>query len=180
TENLVVSATVEDESGQSVSARRTVRVHPADVHVGIIPHGYLMEKDHPFTFEVVAVTPTDELAANVPVDVTMRQDYWTSIKRQGPGGRVYWDYKREEIVKGGVCTGKTDATGKLTCQYTPDKGGSIRLRAEGKDKKGRKTASSTWFWVTGDPDYYGGRSGQDNQVSVISEAAELESGTTAT
>ncbi len=178
TENLIISATVDDESGQSVSARRTVHVHPADFHVGLIPRGYLKEKDQMFTYEVVAISPADKAVEGVEATVSMVQDYWYSVKRKGPGGRIYWDYKREEIKKDNVCNGRTDANGRLTCQYTPEKGGSIRLRVQAKDNKGRKVRASTWFWVVGDPNYYGGRSNQSNQVSLMTEAPEVEAGTT--
>ncbi len=178
-EDLVVSATVEDKSGQAVSARRTVRVHPAAFHVGLVPHGYLKEKDKLFSFDAIAVSPTDEPMAGVPLNVSLYQEYWYSVKRQGPGGRMYWDYQRELIEEQSVCAGKTDSAGLVRCQYTPKKGGSLRLRVQAKDKAGREVRASTWFWVTGDPDYYGSR-GDRNQVGVVAEAPEVEAGETAT
>ncbi|MEO0812035.1 MAG: MG2 domain-containing protein, partial [Myxococcota bacterium] len=71
-ENLVVSATVDDESGQSVSARRTVLVHPADIHVGLVPKGYIKDVGKTFSFDVVSVTPDDQPASGVTVSVGSR------------------------------------------------------------------------------------------------------------
>jgi alpha-2-macroglobulin len=174
-ERLVVSGTVDDASGQSVSARATVRVHPATLHVGIAPNGYLKEAGKVFTYDVVAVTPTDDAASGVAITVSAYQDYWSSVKRQGPGGRVYWDYHREEIHLDDVCKGKSDARGVLTCQFTPKKGGDIRLRAEASDKKGRRVSASAWFWIVGDPDYYGARS-DTNQVGLVAESPKVAPG----
>ncbi|MFC1610905.1 alpha-2-macroglobulin, partial [Myxococcota bacterium] len=178
-ENLIVSATVEDESGQSVSNRRTVRVHPAAFHAGLIPHGYLKEKDKLFSFEAVAVSPTDEPVAGAKLNVSTYQIYWYSVKRKGPGGRMYWDYKREVIEEDNICSGTTDSSGKISCQYTPRKGGSLRLRIQGQDKRNRKVKASSWFWVTGDPDYYGGRADRGNQVGIMAEAPQVAVGDTA-
>ncbi|MEE8408738.1 MAG: alpha-2-macroglobulin family protein, partial [Myxococcota bacterium] len=104
---------------------------------------------------------------------------WYSVKRKGPGGRMYWDFRRELIDEKNICTGTTDDQGKIKCQFTPRKGGSLKLRVVAKDNKGRRVRASTWFWVTGDPDYYGGRSDRGNQVGLMSEAPEVEVGTTA-
>lgn len=178
-ENLIVSATVDDASGQSVSAATTVDVHPASFYVGIDPKGYLREKGKLFTYEVVVVSTTDQPLGGVEVTVNGEQESWFSVKRKGPGGQMYWDYEHQKNKMPAVCTGKTDANGKLTCQYTPEKGGSLRLRAVAKDEKKREVRSSSWFWVTGDPDYYSGRSDGGNQVSIMPEKPELEAGETA-
>lgn len=177
-ENLVVSATVDDESGQSVSARRTVLVHPADIHVGIVPKGYIKDVGRVFSFDVVSVTPEDAPASGVTVQVGARQERWYSVKRQGPGGRMYWDWRKEIIENDEVCKGKTDENGRLKCQFTPKKGGSLRLIASAQDRKNRKVVASAWYWVVGDPEYYGGRS-NENRVSVFTEKPEFEVGETA-
>ncbi len=177
-ENLVVSATVDDESGQSVSSRRTVLVHPAEVHVGIVPKGYIKDVGRVFSFDVVSVTPDDQPAAGVTVKVGSRQERWYSVKRQGPGGRMYWDWRKEVLENDEVCTGRTDENGVLKCQFTPKKGGSLRLVASATDRKKRKVVASAWYWVVGDPNYYGGRS-NENRVSVFTEKPEFEAGETA-
>ncbi|MEM6274660.1 MAG: MG2 domain-containing protein [Myxococcota bacterium] len=178
-ENLVLSATVDDESGQSVTSRRTVVVHPASVHVGLITKGYIKESGRRFTFEAVAVNTDDSPASGVDITIGSQQSRWYSVRRKGPGGRMYWDYKQETFEDDEVCQGTTNADGKITCQLKPKRGGSLRLIASAKDKQGRDVKASGWYWVVGDPSYYGGRSDGQNQVSVFSEKPEVEVGETA-
>ncbi len=178
-EKLIVSATVDDASGQSVSSQTTVSVHPASFYVGIDPKGYLREKGKLFSYDVVVVSTTDQPLGGVEVAVNGEQERWYSVKRKGPGGLMYWDYQHESKKMPAICTGKTDANGILTCQYTPEHGGSLRLRVSAKDEKKREVRASSWFWVTGDPDYYSGRSDGGNQVAIMPEKPELEAGETA-
>jgi len=178
-ENLVIGATVDDTSGQSVSATTTVQVHPASFHVGLKPHGYLKDKGKVMTYEVIAVSPEDRPFAGARVTVSSVQDVWYSVQRKGGGGRMTWDYRHETLTNDSICSGVTNNDGVLTCQYTPKKGGSLRIRAAAKDQKGRETRASTWFWVTGDDDYYGGRTDGENQVGIMSDTPEVAAGTTA-
>lgn len=174
-ERLIVSATVDDANGQSVSARKAVRVHPAALHVGILPHGYLKDLGQRFTYEVVAVSNADDALDDVEVTVESVQDYWYSVQRKGPSGHMYWTSAREEIKQAEVCKGKTDSQGKLACQFMPTKGGSLRLRVRAQDKQGRVVNASEWFWITGDASYYGGRE-NTHEVGVIPDAEEVDAG----
>lgn len=178
-ETLIIGATVDDASGQSVSATTRLRVHPADLHVGLVGRGYLKEVGKLFSFDAVAVDLADDAAAGVELRVSAHQDVWHSVQRRGPGGRMYWEYQRGTLDTPDLCRGKTDARGVLACQFTPAKGGSLRLRVEATDSRGRVVRASTWFWVVGDPDYYGSRSDSGNEVGLIPEARELEAGQTA-
>ncbi|MEO1332510.1 MAG: MG2 domain-containing protein [Myxococcota bacterium] len=178
-ENLVLSATVDDESGQSVTSRRTVIVHPASVHVGLITKGYIKESGRRFTFEAVAVNTDDSPASGVDIKIGSQQSRWYSVRRKGPGGRMYWDYKQETFDDDEICRGKTNADGKITCQFKPKRGGSLRLMASANDRQGREVRASGWYWVVGDPSYYGGRADGQNQVSVFTEKPEVEVGETA-
>lgn len=175
-ESLIISGTVEDANGQSVSHTATVNVHPAAFHVGFLRRGYLKEKGKTLTFEVVGLSNADELVSGQAIEVVAEQEIWESVKRLGPGGGYYWTYNQRALPTKTVCKGATDDRGLLACQFIPQHGGSLKLVARAQDNKGRTVQASTWYWITGDEEFYGARSDSENSVTVMPESYDVESG----
>lgn len=174
-ERLTINAQVDDVNGQSVSRQTRVELFGAGVLAGVEVERYLVEAKTGLPVTVVTVTPDDHIAANVPVVVRTRQTSWRSVRRAGPGGGLYWTSER--VVENDVerCRGTTGADGRFSCAVTPERGGSLQIVATATDAKGRTAQGSSWHWIWGDPDYWGG-SDDTPTVSLLFERGEVEAG----
>ena len=91
---------VEDVSRQAVANRASLVVHPAPWYVGLRRPSYFLEQKAGLKTEVVAVNIDGTVAPGVPVDVTLTQVQWTSVRRAEGNGFYTWDTERREIPAG--------------------------------------------------------------------------------
>jgi hypothetical protein len=177
-ERIGVTAQVDDANGQSVTRAVSADLFGAEVLAGVMVPKYLVEADSELPITVVAVTPDDRAAADVPVVVRTRQTSWRSVRRAGPGGGFYWSSERvveDDVVR---CRGRTGEDGRFSCTMRPRQGGSLQIVAAATDAKGRTAEGSSWHWVWGDKNYWGDAT-DSPRATVLFERGEVEAGTPA-
>ncbi len=141
TQQFTLEATVTDISNQSISGRARITVFPSTVLVGIKPEKYVGMAAQPQT---VGVFTTDWDSAPVPnqtVTVKVTEVAWL----QDPS-TLEWAQKRT-LVKEERLT--TDAEGKATFTFTPERGGLFEISAETRDPRERVATSRFTLWVQG-------------------------------
>src|SRR4029450_7409129 len=91
---------VEDVSRQHIANRASVTVHPAAWYIGLRRPGYFLDQKSGLKTEVVAVRVDGTTAPGVPVDVTLTQVQWTSVRRAEGNGFYTWDTQRRDVPAG--------------------------------------------------------------------------------
>jgi uncharacterized protein YfaS (alpha-2-macroglobulin family) len=136
--SVVAEARVQDVNRQTLAARATLLVHPADVYVGLKPARTFVQKGQPFDLSVV-VTDIDGKAL-AGRDVTLRLVRLDYVYEEGE-----WKQKdsdaQEQTVKSGA-----DAVG---VRLPTKDGGSYRLTARVRDEHERPNESELSLWVAG-------------------------------
>jgi alpha-2-macroglobulin len=167
---------VEDVSRQRLANRASVTVHPAPWYVGIRRPGYFIEQKDGLQTEIVAVALDGTPAAGVPVEVTLTQIQWISVRRAEGGGFFTWDTERREIP-----AGKWEVTtaGEPVALSIPfENGGYFMLEARGRGEDGRSAVTRTSFYVLG-AGYTAWRRHDHNRIDLVPERQTYRPGETA-
>lgn len=172
--NIRAIATVFDQSEQGISAAATVLAHPSDAYVGIGWGNYFGKIDEPYTVNLVSLTPERTPIANQPITVEVVETRWER-QTSGQGG---WVEKEYPVTDGTVTT---DSEGKATYSFTPEKGGSYRVRAITRDALERYSSSSRRVYVpSGERVYWSNPSARaGSSVALIRDQDSYKPGDTA-
>lgn len=165
-----------DVAGFVQTVRTQVPLWSADVLLGIKTKSWIATG--PTNVEIVAVSPTGERRAGVPVslDVLTRKAF--SHRKRVVGG--FYSYDSRFVTERGdtVCSGVTDEAGVLVCTVTPASTGDFYFEARTTDSAGRSSRAHRMVWVAADaPAWFGGR--DDDRVDVLPEKKRYEAGETA-
>jgi hypothetical protein len=167
---------VEDVSRQHIAGRSTLIVHPAPWYIGLKrPSQFVRERDG-LTTAVVAATPDGKPAVGVPVELTLVQQQWNSVRRTEGNGFYTWDVERKEIDRGHftVTTGAEPVA--LTAPLA--EGGSYVLRATAKDDQGHIATTRMSFYVLGSG-YTAWARYDHNRIDLVPEKDTYRPGETA-
>ena len=148
TQVFTISATVQDQSAQTVAASTNVTVHPASWYAGISTDSYIAKAGEPEQVRLVTVDVESTIAPHRPVTVRAFEQRWVTTKKGGTGGSRYYDSELVE-TEIEVLTATTNAAGEASIAFTPPVSGTYRLVAESVDDEGRIARSSTYLWVSG-------------------------------
>lgn len=148
------NGSVRDLNNQTWSAASSFVVHPSSVYVGMKMKRPFVEKGQPIKVDLVRVNLEGEPAPG-EVEVVATQ--------------TYGDKKDKQTCKVQL----TDATPK-TCEFKSDKGGTYRVSATTRDKRGRKNQSEMTVWVSGGKTLPKNRNVSKETVELIPDKAEYE------
>jgi alpha-2-macroglobulin len=139
---------VEDVSRQHIANRAAAIVHPANWYVGVRRIPYFAEQKSGIKTEIVAVGLDAVPVAGVPVELTLTQIQWQSVRRAEGGGFYAWDTERKEIPIGSwtVTTGEQP----VPFETTLPSGGNFLLTATGRGEGGRYATTRMSFFALGD------------------------------
>ncbi|HEX6973571.1 MAG TPA: MG2 domain-containing protein, partial [Vicinamibacterales bacterium] len=167
---------VEDVSRQHIANRTSMTVHPAPWYIGVRKPGYFLEQKNGLKTEVIAVGLDGSAVAGVPVQVTLTQVQWTSVRRAEGNGFYTWDTERKEVPAGSWTV--TTATDPVPLDIPFASGGYFVLQAVGTTGDGRKAITSTSFYVLGDG-YTAWARYDHNRIDLVPERKSYKPGDTA-
>ena len=167
---------VEDVSRQHIANRASLTVHPAPWYVGVRRPSYFLEQKDGLTSQVVSVGLDGNAVAGVPVDVTLTQVQWTSVRRAEGNGFYTWDTQRREVPAGTWHV--TTATEPVPLDITFASGGYYILEARGRGEDGRFALTRTSFYVLGDG-YTAWARFDHNRIDLVPERQTYKPGDTA-
>jgi alpha-2-macroglobulin len=145
-ETVTIEATINDESGQYISGRTDVLVHPSEVYVGVRTTEYFGQENKPFTTEVITVSPQSDFIDGQAVNLTLIERRWEREEIEGQFGRYTWAQREIKVETVRVTS---DDTGRASYDFTPPNAGIFVIQATTYDRQERLHQSSTQMWVTG-------------------------------
>ncbi|MEX1127659.1 MAG: alpha-2-macroglobulin family protein, partial [Vicinamibacterales bacterium] len=167
---------VEDASRQHIANRASITVHPAPWYIGVRRPSYFLEQKSGLKTEVVAVGLDGVPVAGVPVDVTLTQIQWTSVRRAEGNGFYTWDTERK-IIPAGKWT-LTTAGEPVPLDVPFANGGYFVLEATGRGDDGRFAVTRTSFYVLG-AGYTAWQRFDHNRIELVPERQTYKPGETA-
>ena len=173
-ESVTIEATINDESGQYISGRTSILVHPSEVYVGVRTTQYFGEENKPFTAEIITVSTDSEPINGQSVELKLVERRWEREEIEGQFGRYNWTQRDIEVETVRVTT---DETGRATYDFTPPNAGIYLIQAATRDRKERLHQSSTQMWVTGNGRVWWGQ--PTNTIDLIADKDSYVAGDTA-
>lgn len=166
-----------DASGEWLTTTSYLRLHPAAVHVGIRPDGWVGSTSQ-LRFRVVVLDLDGKPAPRHDVKVSLFQSSYHSYRKRLIGGFYAYESTRETRRLDATCAGRTDAKGLLSCEVAPGVSGQVLLRAETRDAAGRLAGATTSTWVAGADDWWFGGTSSD-RMDLLPEKQEYDVGESA-
>ncbi len=168
---------VEDVSRQHIANRASLTVHPAPFYVGVRKPSYFVPQKDGLQTEVVAVALDGAPAPGVPVDVTLTEVQWNSVRRAEGNGFYTWESQRREIDAGRWTL--TTAAAPVALDVPFARGGFYVLEARSRpDERGRFAVTRTSFYVLGDG-YTAWARYDHNRIDLVPERQVYKPGETA-
>lgn len=167
---------VEDVSRQHIANRASAVVHPAPWYVGLGRPGYFLEQKNGLATQIVAAGLDGVAVAGVPVEVTLTQVQWSSVRRAEGNGFYTWDSERREVPAGSWTITTAEAPVPLTIAF--ESGGYFTLEARGRGDNGRSSVTRTSFYVLGEG-YTAWARFDHNRIDLVPERQTYRPGETA-
>ena len=167
---------VEDASRQHIANRASATVHPAPWYIGVRRPSYFLEQKAGLKTEIVAVGLSGAPSAGVPVEVTLTQLQWTSVRRAEGNGFYTWDTERKAIPAGKWTV--TSAADPVPLDIPFTSGGYFVLEATGRHPDGRFAVTRTSFYVLGSG-YTAWARFDHNRIDLVPERQTYKPGDTA-
>lgn len=173
-ETVTIEATINDESGQYISGRTSVLIHPSEVYVGVRTTQYFGEENKPFTSEVITVSTDSESINGQAVALTLIERRWEREEIEGQFGRYNWTQRDIEVESVQVTT---DEAGRASYEFTPPNAGIYTIQATTRDQNERLHQSATQMWVTGNGRVWWGQ--PTNTIDLIADKDSYVAGDSA-
>lgn len=171
-----LEADVEDVSRQHIANRASLTVHPAPWYIGLRQPGYFQQQKDGLRPEIIAAGLDGAMVSGIPVEVTLTQVQWNSVRRAEGNGFYTWDTERREIPAGkwNVVTGADP----ISLDIPFASGGYFILQARGQGEQGRFALASTSFYVLGEG-YTAWARYDHNRIDLVPERKLYAPGDTA-
>jgi len=174
---FTIEVSVTDVNNQEVSNRTAVVVHKGLFYIGLRPQRYVSTAGEEATAEIITVNWDSEPVPGVPLTIIFNEHRWYSVREKGEDGRFYWTSKVEDIPVY-TTTVTTDAKGMATASFVPEKGGTYKVLAIGKDERGNEVRSATYLWVSSH-EFVSWRMEDTDRIDLIADKKEYTPGETA-
>jgi uncharacterized protein YfaS (alpha-2-macroglobulin family) len=170
---------VTDVNDQVVSSRSEVIVHKGAFYIGLRPKEYVSSAGQETAVEIITVDKDSKPVPNTKLQVVAYSTRWDSVQEKGQDGRLYWTSKLYETPVL-TRTVATDAAGKGSFVFTPETGGTYRVRAVGRDARENEVRSSTFVWVSARKgEFVSWRRENNNRITLVADKKEYKPGDTA-
>jgi uncharacterized protein YfaS (alpha-2-macroglobulin family) len=166
-----------DPNGEIQTLRGSVELWPAALVVGIRVKDWASVKEGG-TLEVLVLDTQGKPVADAPVKVNAKRRIDFSHRKRIVGGFYAYENHTEFVGLGELCSGRSDARGKLVCEVRHNEAGNIYLLAEAKDKDGNPVYAGTSYWLSGGSDPWFAAGNQD-RIDIIPEKRSYAPGETA-
>jgi hypothetical protein len=139
-----ISATVHEPGGRTVTAYKTVAVHPYPFYVGLrqTKEDYA-EINRPKEMEFIVLDKNSQVTPNRSCDVSCYRITWQTILQRSDNGRVQYVSERQENLEKSLSV--TSGNTPMKFDFRPDQYSEYRV--EIKDEGGHSSAIS--FYVSG-------------------------------
>ncbi len=171
---FTLEVTVTDINNQEVSNRTQTVVHKGLFYVGLSPRRYVGKAGEEQSIDIKAISIENELVANQDITVVFLERKWYNTQKEGSDGRWYWDWELEEIPVY-TTTVRTNAEGNAVARWTPDEGGSYKVRALAQDERSNQIRSAAYMWVSSRK-WISWRRENNDRIELIADKREYNVG----
>jgi uncharacterized protein YfaS (alpha-2-macroglobulin family) len=186
-QRFTLEVTVTDINDQEVSNRTEALVHKGAYYIGLRPERYVGRVGEDVSVNVITVDWASEPAPDKDLTVVFSEHNWYSVRKQAEDGRYYWESVVEDTPVY-TTTATTDAKGKASASFVPEKGGVYKATAVGAPptsppraggSRGGEVRSSTYMWVSGRA-YVSWRMDNNDRIDLVTDKRQYQVGDTAT
>jgi uncharacterized protein YfaS (alpha-2-macroglobulin family) len=168
-----LEATVQGPSRNSISNRIQTLVHLGEYYIGLQPSTSFLPKGEEITVRAITVEPDGQVKPGRKIDLRLIKREWNSVRKSGIGGRFRWVSEKVDTV---IDTKRIKtAREPQSVQFNPEKAGFYILEAEGKDGRGNRIITKTYFYVTG-TDYIPWERQDEDIVELIPDSSNYRPG----
>lgn len=143
---ILIGATLTDESGQAVSDSTRIIAHPASLYVGLRTDDFFHRQGEAVDVKLITVTPDSVPVAGEEIELEVSEVVWKRLPFTSRPGEYFWQEESTVVATGRAITG---ADGTATYRYNPPKAGIYRVRAVVRDAQERQNSATLRFYVTG-------------------------------
>ena len=174
---LLAELSFNDPAGEVQTVSQRLRLWPANVVVGLRVPGWAAARGRAQFSAVVLATDGRPLKGRL-VQVLGRLHSTLSTRKRIVGGFYSYDNQRLTRELGVLCSGTSDAQGRLMCDAKINAVGEVELLARAADDAGRVAEAASSAWVTGSGEQWFAQD-NDDRIDLLPEKRDVEPGQTA-
>jgi len=172
-----------DPNGEVQTVAQRLRLWPAAVVVGLRVPGWAAlrlgeDGTAPSAVTALVLATDGRPLKGRSVEVRGRLHTSYSARKRIVGGFYAYEQQRSVQELGTLCSGKTDAQGRLACSLKLQTEGEVELIARAQDDAGRSAEAAETVWVSGRGQWWFAQD-NDDRIDVLPEQRELQPGQTA-
>ncbi|MDZ7589870.1 MAG: MG2 domain-containing protein [Rubrivivax sp.] len=175
--DLLAELSFADPNGEVQTVAQRVRLWPAAVVAGLSVPRWAGSRGQARFTAVVLDTAGRPLPGRT-VEVAGRLQQTITTRKRIVGGFYAYDNRRQSRELGALCSGRTDAQGRLHCEAKMETSGEVELLARARDDAGRLSEAAATVWVSAGGEWWFGQD-DDDRIDLLPEAREVEPGQTA-
>lgn len=174
---LTAEVEYRDPSGETQTTAASITLWPADRAVGLHVTDWVGSTGR-IVIEAAVIGPEGNPVSGAEVEVKAYTRRNFTTRKRVVGGFYAYESVEETAFAHTVCSGQTDAEGRLTCRRRPPAEGELVLEALTTDGEGRVSAAHQSVWISGDDDLWF-RPSDTDRMELIPERPRYEPGETA-
>ena len=175
--DLSAELTFNDPNGEVQTVAQRLRLWPSRVVVGLRAPSWAAGRGEA-TFTTVVLDTQGKPLKDRAVEVSGRVHQTLSTRKRIVGGFYAYDNRRQTRELGALCSGKTDAQGRLACTVKVVTLGEVELVARSRDDNNRVSEAAATVWLSGDGEMWFAQD-NDDRIDVLPEKRAVEPGQTA-
>ena len=175
--DLLAELSFSDPNGEVQTVAQRLRLWPSSVVAGLRVAGWTAARGEA-RFTAVVLDTGGRPQPGRAVEVLGRLQQTLTTRKRIVGGFYAYDNRRETRELGTLCSGRTDAQGRLSCEVKLDASGEVELVARASDDAGRVSEAASTIWVSAGAEWWFGQD-NDDRIDVLPEKREVEPGQTA-
>ena len=167
-----------DPNGETQTVGANTTVWPAAVLIGSKVKSSWVTKSEPVSIDFVSVNQKQQLVPNTPIKIVGQMIRYQSHRKRTLGG--YYSYDTTQIKEPVEvnCGTQTNAQGRLNCTFNLKTSGELELTTISTDAQGRKAATKTSLWVSGDNSWWF-EQGDDDRIDMLADKKNYQVGDSA-
>ena len=175
--DLQAELSFNDPNGEVQTVSQTLRLWPAAVVVGLRVPSWAASRGSVRFTAVVLGTDGQPLKGR-RVEVVGRAHQVISTRQRIVGGFYAYDNRRTTQDLGTLCSGSTDAQGRLACDAALQVSGEVELIAQAQDDAGRTAQAAATAWLASGEAWWFAQ-GNDDRIDLLPEQRSVAPGQTA-
>ena len=174
---MTVEMDYQDANGETLTASRSILLHPSAVQLGVKTDGWLM-RDSDLRLKFVALDLNGKPIRGQRVNVLLYSRETITARRRLIGGFYAYDNQEKVTKLSPSCSASTDAKGLADCKLDAGVSGNVTVVAETTDADGNVARAVQSVWLAGEDDWwFGGDNG--DRMDLIAEQKSYKAGETA-